>query len=53
MGYVDGLVDHEVKNFAGLRVVVSEHTADGVVSLGTEGRVVTLDLDGSIVISNN
>ena len=47
------MVNHKVENFACLRVVVSDHTADCVVSLGTEGPVITLDLDRSVIIVNN
>jgi len=47
---MDSLVDHKVKNFAGLRVVICDNTADGVISLGAKGAVVALYLDGSIVI---
>jgi len=53
VGNMDGLVDHQVKNLAGLRVIVRDHAADGVVCLGTEGSVITLDLDGSIIIIDN
>ena len=53
VGNMDGLVNHQVKNLASLRMVVSYHTADGVIRLGTEGSIITLHLDGSIVIMDN
>jgi hypothetical protein len=47
---MDGLVDHQVKNFAGPRVIVSDNTADGVIALSAKGGVVPFDINGSIVI---
>jgi hypothetical protein len=44
------LVYHKVENLACLRVVVSNHTTDGLVSLSAEGTVVSLDLYRSAVI---
>ncbi len=50
---VDGLVDHEVKNFAGLWMVMSNHTTDGVIALCAKGGVVTLHINWSVIIEDN
>ena len=52
MGNVDGLVDHQVKNLASLQAAVSNHTNDGVVCLCAKGMVITLYLNGLIMISD-
>jgi hypothetical protein len=50
---MDGLVDHQVKNFAGLWVVIGNHTADGVVALLAEGGVIPFDINWSVIVENN
>jgi len=50
---MDGLVDHQVKNLAGLWVVVGDHTTDGVVSLLAEGGVIPFDINWSVIVENN
>ena len=44
------MVDHKVENLACLRVVISNHTTDGLVSFIAKGTVVSLDLYWSAVI---
>ena len=50
---MDGLVDHQVKNFAGLWVVIGNHTTDGVIALCAEGGVVPLDINWSVIVEDN
>jgi hypothetical protein len=49
---VYSLVNHQVKNLAGLRVVLCDDTTDCVVALGAKGGVVPFDIHGSVVVKN-
>jgi hypothetical protein len=42
-----------VKNFACLRVVVSNHTTDGVITLFAEGGVIPFNINWSVIVENN
>ncbi len=50
---MDGLVDHEVKDFTGLWMVISNHTTDGVIALCAKGGVVTLHINWSVIIEDD
>jgi hypothetical protein len=53
MGYMDRLVDYQVKSLARNRVIVGKCPANGGEGLGTEGRVITLYTNKSVKVKKN
>ncbi len=53
MGYMDHLVDHQVKSLARDGVVIGKCPANGGEGLGTEGRVITLYTNRSVEVKKN
>ena len=53
MGYMDRLVDYQVKGLARNGVIVGKCPANGGKGLGTEGRVITLYTNRSIKVKKN
>ncbi len=50
---MDGLVDHEVIYLAGCRVIISKASANSSMGLSAEGRIITLDNNGSFIVKKN
>ena len=53
MGYMDCLVDYQVKSLARNGVIVGKCPANGGKGLGTEGRVITLYTNRSVKVNEN
>jgi hypothetical protein len=53
MGYMDRLVDYQVKSLARNGVVLGKCPANGGEGLGTEGRVITLYTNRSVKVKKN
>ncbi len=53
MGYMDRLVDYQVKGLARNGVIVGKCPANGGKGLGTEGWVITLYTNRSVKVKKN
>jgi hypothetical protein len=53
MGYMDHLVDYQVKSLARNGVVIGNSPANGGEGLGTKGRVITLYTNRSVKVKKN
>jgi len=53
VGYVDCLMQYQQQNLSGLRVIIGQCTANGVISLRPKRPIVTLNLHRSVVVRNN
>ncbi len=53
MGYIDRLVDYQVKGLAHNEVIVGKCPANGGKGLGTEGRVITLYTNRLVKVKKN
>ena len=50
---MNGLVDHNVINLAGQRVIVGKRTTNGGIGFSAEGGVIPFDNNRSVVVKKN
>ncbi len=53
VGYMNSLVNHNVINLTGHRVIIGKRTTNGGIGLSAEGGVIYLDNNRSVVVKQN
>ncbi len=53
VGDMDSLVNHNVINLTGHRVIIGKRTTNGGIGLSAEGGVISFDNNGSVIIKQN
>jgi hypothetical protein len=53
VGDMDSLVNHNVINLTGHRVIIGKRTTNGGIGLSAEGGVITFDNNRAVIIKQN
>jgi len=53
VGYMNSLVNHNVINLTGHRVIIGKRTTNGGIGFSAKGGVISLDNNRSVIVKQN